>query len=54
MKKIQVIEIIGNNSNEWILSLTDNNPEDKDCFEVSSKEEAFRIKEMLENWYLSK
>jgi hypothetical protein len=50
MKTVQVIESVDNNGTEWIISLTDNNPEAKDSFMVLGKDEAFRIKEMLERW----
>ena len=47
---VQVIESINNGPTDWIISLTDNNPEAKDSFIVSGEDEAFRIKEMLEIW----
>ena len=50
MKIVQVIEEIHNSGTEWVVSLTDSNPEVKDCFVVSSRAEAFRIKTMLEKW----
>ena len=50
METVQVIEEVGDCGSDWFVSLTDNNPEAKDCFKVDSGDEAFRIKLMLENW----
>ena len=50
MKTVQVIESLDENGTEWIISLTDSNPEAKDCFVVADSTEAFRVKEMLEVW----
>lgn len=50
MKTVQVIENIEEKGTKWIISLTDINPKEEDCFVVSDSKEAFRIKEMLEVW----
>ena len=50
MKTVQVIEEVHNSGTEWVVSLTDSNPEVKDCFVATSRTESFRIKSMLEKW----
>lgn len=50
MKKLQLIEEVTENGTEWVLSITDNNPESKDCFTLKSSNEAIRVKELLEKW----
>ena len=49
-KKVVVIESITKPGVEWVISLTDHNPNDEDCFLVEDKTEAFRVKKMLEDW----
>lgn len=50
MKTIQVIENIEEHGTEWVISLTDSNPNDNSCFIAPTGKEAFRIKKMLEAW----
>jgi hypothetical protein len=50
MKKVQVIESVEAGSEEWIISLTDNNPTLEESFVVKDAKEAFRIQGMIEKW----
>lgn len=50
MKTAQVTESVDDNGTEWGISLTDNNPTAENWFQVSSPEEALRVKNMLEKW----
>ena len=44
----QVIEDIQlNGVSEWILSFTDSNPKEKDCFQMIDSQTAFRLKDYL-------
>lgn len=48
-KHVHIIEELSKEKTKWFISLTDNNPEEKDCFEVSCEKEAHRIQELIEN-----
>lgn len=47
MKNVQVIEEHTENGVDWFVSFTSNNPEADDCVKMASKEDAFRLHEIL-------